>query len=189
MKTKIILIGASCTGKSTISNMFKDRMGLKIIPSIIREISKKTGAKINEDGGVESQALFFDTYMEILSKNDWQLSDRGMIDVMGYTAWLRDHAEEKGLDKYSVEHEYWREQEAFRVFHDKYGDNIAYIFFPVEFELKDDGVRSKDENYRNETSRNMKGVLDGLGIEYLEVHGDPEERYQQIIDYIGPDFI
>lgn len=185
----VIFTGASGVGKTTIVKMFEERLGIKPIKELIRELHKSTGLKINQDGDIETQRTLFDMYMDVLKDDDsWTLSDRGMCDVIGYTKWLAEHAEEKGINQYEIDREQYYEQENFRKWWNNMKDSTAIIFFPIEFELKADGVRSTDPQYQKEVSANIEGNLKACGVEYLTVHGDPEDRYGMIMDYIGPDF-
>lgn len=185
----IIFTGASGVGKTTIVRMFEERLGIKPIKELIRELHKSTGLKINQDGGIETQRTLFDMYMDVLKDDDsWTLSDRGMCDVIGYTKWLADHAEEKGINQYEIDREQFYEQENFRKWWSRMKDNTLIVFFPIEFELKADGVRSTDSQYQKEVSANIEGNLRACGVDYLTVHGNPEERYEMILNMIGPDF-
>ena len=63
--------------------------------------------------------------------------------------------------------------------------DIVYIYFPIEFEVVNDGVRSVDTEYQKVIDAYIKSSLDALKINYLTVHGTPEERYNQIMNFIS----
>ena len=71
----------------------------------------------------------------------------------------------------------------------KNNSDIVYIYFPIEFPVVDDGVRSTDEDYRKQIDNLIHDTLDGLGLGYLTVTGTPEERFRQILDYVGVDLV
>ena len=59
-----------------------------------------------------------------------------------------------------------------------------YVYFPIEFESVDDGVRSIDEKWRNDIDLEFQCVLDGVRKPYLTVTGSPMPRLEQILKFI-----
>lgn len=178
---RLVFSGSSGTGKTTIIRLLEER-GARTIKELIRELVRESGLKINQEGTLGTQALLFDIYMDRLSKGGWDVSDRGMTDVIGYTGWLLDHAEEKGISKYDIEKEYFREQEALRKFYKEHPE-IGFVFFPIEFDIVPDGVRSTDPEYQRQVSGHIKGFMDSIGMDYLTIHGSPQERLEQILEW------
>ena len=64
---------------------------------------------------------------------------------------------------------------------DKY---THFIYFPIEFKSVDDGVRSINEDWRTEIDNQFKSVLLATGRDYLTVTGSPNQRVEQILNYI-----
>ena len=165
---RIIFTGAQGTGKTTILNYFQGKQ--PIITNVCRTLAKN-GVKINEMGDDESQATIFNKYCDLLSQNDY-ISDRGLTDVMAYSKWLFEHGR-------LSEGEWKREQRIFKTFIKAYP--AIYFYFPIEFRIEDDGVRSTDEDFRKEIDVNiLKSLQDNPEIPGLTVHGSVEERLEFI---------
>jgi nicotinamide riboside kinase len=60
-----------------------------------------------------------------------------------------------------------------------------YIYFPIEFDSVDDGVRSIDEDWRTKIDNEFQAVLEGVRQPYLTVTGSPMQRVEQIIKFIN----
>ncbi len=59
------------------------------------------------------------------------------------------------------------------------------VYFPIEFDAVDDGVRSVNEDWRREVDRKFKQYLDTYYPEkYLTVTGSPMQRLKQILNFI-----
>lgn len=160
---RIVFTGAQGTGKSTIMDLYKE---YPHITGVCRGLAKK-GVKINEMGDDESQALIFDTYYDLLTQNDNYISDRGLTDVLGYSKWLHENGR---LSREELD----REIELF----DKFINNwdVKYFYFPIEFEVVNDGVRSTDEAFRKSVSNNILETLLINHIDYFTVTGTVAER-------------
>ena len=60
-----------------------------------------------------------------------------------------------------------------------------YIYFPIEFDSVDDGVRSIDEGWRTKIDNEFKAILSGVRQPYLTVTGSPMQRVEQILKFIN----
>lgn len=176
---RIVMSGAQGTGKTTVLNLFREA-GYPVITEVVRNLVKNQGIKINQDGTNETQMLVFDTYKKVLGETERYVSDRGLTDVLAYTG--------AGCVEGKVSRDLVvRQEELFNEFI-KNNPDIVYVYFPIEFPVVADGVRSVDEDYRSLVDRNIKYILDNnLGGCYLTVHGTPEERFQQILDWTKVD--
>ena len=173
---QFIFVGAQGTGKTTILNHYKE-MGWYCITEVVRQLAKQ-GIKINEMGDIEGQKVIYKKYKDLLNHNASYMSDRGLIDVTAYTGYLYTHqpspeTEELFMEQYMGCLEFLKEHEN------------AYIFyFPIEFDVVDDGVRSVDEDYRKEIDKNIKTILENGKIPFIEVKGTVEERIALIDSFI-----
>ena len=59
-----------------------------------------------------------------------------------------------------------------------------YVYFPIEFESVDDGVRSVSEEWRVDIDNEFKKYLSGVRQPYLTVNGSPMQRVDQILNFI-----
>lgn len=171
--------GAQGTGKTTVLNIFK-KHGWPVVTEVVRNLVKEKGITINQDGTNETQMLVFNTYKDILGSKDQYVSDRGLTDVIGYTT--------VGVVEDKVDTDVLMKQcEAMQEFIEDNPD-IVYVYFPIEFPVVADGTRSTDERYRSDVDEAIHDILNDLGdfgVSYLTVHGTPEERFNQIMEYIG----
>lgn len=183
MIKRIILTGSHGTGKTTVLNMFKES-GYPVVTEVVRKLNREDGIKINEQGDRAGQQTIFNTYYELLKQPEY-VSDRGLTDVVAYTKYLVDH---KKVDSDVLESQLsWLKK-----FHEGNPD-ILYCFFPIEFGIEDDAVRSTEQGFQKEVNDNIKWIISYLatetdsGIEWITVHGEPEERFNQILEMVGPD--
>ena len=180
MSKKIILTGAHGTGKTTVLNIFEES-GWPVITEVVRRLNKDAGVKINEDGDCSGQQAIFDTYKELLQQDNY-VSDRGLTDVIAYTKYLCDEGK---IDKSLFEEQF----EQFKEFH-KNNSDILYCFFPIEFDIEDDNVRSTAKEFQKKVNDNIRwiiseiGMTSDTGINFITVSGTPEERFQMIQDTI-----
>lgn len=180
-KVRVILTGAQGTGKTTVLNYFKDTF-LTPITEVARNLSKQ-GVKINEDGDEEGQEIIFKTYVDKLTQNIDYISDRGLTDVIAYTSYLCDKGK---IESLNILEEQLGDLETFTFQH----PDILIAYFPIEFDLVDDGVRSMDDSFRRSIDYRIKTLLDHFyNGRYITVKGTPEERIKQIISAIDDKLI
>lgn len=175
MQKRICLTGAQGTGKTTVLNIFREK-GWPVITEVVRNLVKEKGISINKEGTDETQMLVFNTYKDVLGNTPAYVSDRGLTDVISYTA--------SGVMDDKVSEEVMTKQEEILKEFIKANPDIVYVYFPIEFPVVADGTRSTDEDYRKRIDQLIAGALRGFGLPYLTVHGTPEERFDQIMEYI-----
>jgi thymidylate kinase len=174
---KIAFIGSQGTGKTTLLNdispYFKDH---EIITEVVRkELVKNPSLKINEQSTVETQSLIFKRYLDILINKEDFISDRSLIDVVSYTAWLLN----KDANLLYILNMQRKEVEA----HIKLYDYLFY--FPIEFAITKDGVRSNSESYRFQIDQTMKKMISKYYPTAIGVRGKPEERKKFVLNILG----
>ena len=64
------------------------------------------------------------------------------------------------------------------------GEYTHYIYFPIEFESVDDGVRSVNEDWRKDIDNEFKKYLETVRKPYLTITGSPMQRVNQILEFI-----
>lgn len=178
---KIILTGAHGTGKTTVLKIIQEWLDIKPITEIARTFAKK-GVSINEKGTLDTQKLIFEEYERIFKENDNYISDRGLTDVCAYTM-AAFGVSSPGSDSFK-----FAELAAFQLKRIKEltADQI-HIYFPIEFPIENDGVRSTDTYYQHLVDRNLRRVLrDGLKSYITLPKGlSPEERAKWIINELS----
>ena len=60
-----------------------------------------------------------------------------------------------------------------------------YVYFPIEFDSVDDGVRSVNEDWRVKIDKEFQEQLKGVRQPYLTVTGSPMQRINQILEFIS----
>lgn len=170
MPHRIALVGASSTGKTTVFELLKKELPQHRFSSEIARTAKSYGFPINEGGTDLTQLVVSNLHLEALLHPGNLVLDRCYLDLVVYTDIMRNLS--PGVVNYI--HDTWKKLKS------KY---THYIYFPIEFDLVKDGVRSEDEEWRREVDRRFKDLLEE-DCKYLQVSGSPQERINQIIEYV-----
>lgn len=178
-------IGTQGTGKTTLLNQLAEEsikidsgINFKIITNVVRNLVETEGVKINKKGSSKSQNIIFEKYFDIFTSLDGYIdwvSDRSLIDVVAYTKYLYDH-------KKTSKKCYEAQIKWLKLWYDRDPKikNTIFVYFPIEFEVVSDGVRSLDEEYRREIDNNIKSILNELGINYYVIEGTQDERLEMM---------
>lgn len=167
---KIVFTGTHSTGKTTLLKEFADK-GYKIITEVVRELAK-TGVKINKDGDYDGQTIIFNKYQEKLLLEDNFISDRCLVDVLAYTKYL--------VDEGKVDKELYNSQLMSFILFNKMRPDIVYCYFPIEFDMVEDGVRVQDDDFRKAIDSNILYILNSTGTKYMTIKGTHEERVDKL---------
>lgn len=176
---KFCFTGTQGTGKTTVlTEVKKEFPELEVITEVVRRLVKEQGIKINEEGEVKTQKLIFDCYSSLINKEGF-LSDRCIIDVMAYTTYLARNTKEPLATEFK-----WvlRDQHRFLSNNKKKIGEIFY--FPIEFPVVADGVRSIDEGFRKEIDSYIKGILQSYEIPFTTVRGTVKQRCDIVLKKI-----
>lgn len=169
---RIVFTGAQGTGKTTVLKEFENK-GMNVITEVVRELAK-TGVKINKDGDEKGQTKIFKTYKEKLSSADINgyISDRCMVDVVAYSMYLAEQGK--------VSDEFVQKQMKQLIKFKNENPDIAYCYFPIEFDVVADGVRDTDEDFRAAIAHNIIAVMQEAGIQPIIIKGTVEERVTKV---------
>lgn len=169
---RIVFTGAQGTGKTTVLKEF-EKDGFNVITEVVRQLNTK-GVKINKDGDEKGQNKIFKTYKDLLSQYDANgyISDRCLVDVLAYTMHLADHGQ---VSKELVEKQF-KQLMRFK----SENPDVIYCYFPIEFDVVDDGVRDTDEDYRKEIDANIVNILRRAGITPVVMRGSVEDRKAKV---------
>lgn len=178
-KKRIHITGAQGVGKTTVLNHFKN-LGYNVITEVVRKLAKE-GVNINEMGDVDGQKRIFKEYQRLLKSKKGYISDRGLIDVASYTF---SHALVENDDNGPLRKLADKQFLTLEKFY-KENPDIIVCYVPIEFPVIDDGVRSTDENFRNEIDFLIKNILDCAQIPYVEVTGTIEERIKKVDEILN----
>jgi len=171
MIKRIALVGAGSTGKTTVFNLLKSELsGYSFVNESTRTVAEY-GFKINEEGGDTTQLAVSSFHLKSLLRLQNTVYDRSYMDLVVYTSLL---------SKVSKETFYFIDN----IYQEVKNSYTHYIYFPIEFDAVQDGVRSIDEMWRQEVDRKFYLNLKELEQPYLIVTGSPEERVKQVLNFI-----
>ncbi len=171
---RIALVGASSVGKTTVYELLKSKLPeYDFINESTRTVSKY-GFTINEEGTSETQLAISSFHLEALLCTKDVILDRCYLDLLIYSTYM----DNLSTNAYDYIFDTW-----VRVRH----QYTHFIYFPIEFASVDDGVRSVDERWREAIDKqfelNLKSIKSSGG-DYLTVTGSPNQRVEQILNYI-----
>lgn len=170
MINRVTLVGASSTGKTTVYELLKGKLPkFEFINESTRTVASY-GFPINEKGTNATQLAISSFHLEALLKPYNMILDRCYLDLLVYTNHMDvDMATFKYIEKTwdRIKNEY-----------------THYIYFPIEFDSVDDGVRSVNEDWRKDIDGEFRFRLDKDNIPYLTVTGSPLQRVEQILEFI-----
>ena len=171
MIKRIALVGASSTGKTTVYELLKNKLPKY---EFVNESTRTVGSygfPINEKGTDATQLAISSFHLEALLQPYNLVLDRCYMDLVVYSHFMGG-IEEKTL-RY-IEDTWNRIK----------GEYTHYVYFPIEFDSVDDGVRSVNEDWRKKVDGLFQDVLEGVRQPYLTITGSPMQRVEQILDFI-----
>lgn len=171
---RVALVGASSVGKTTVSELLKNELPEFDFVSESTRTVARYGFPINEAGTSETQLAISSFHLEALLNPKDLILDRCYLDLVVYSSYMDNISD----SAYNYILNTWT----------RVKDNYThYIYFPIEFLSKDDGVRSINEEWRAKIDNQFRNNLEAiktLGGDYLTVTGSPKERVKQILSYI-----
>ena len=170
MIKRVALVGASSTGKTTVYELLKGKLPKY---EFVNESTRTVGSygfPINEFGTDATQLAISSFHLEALLKPGNIIFDRGYLDLLVYTNFM----DVKNETKDYIEDTWNRIK----------GEYTHYVYFPIEFKSVDDGVRSVNEEWREDIDKEFQLLLEGVRKPYLTVTGSPLQRVEQILNFI-----
>jgi len=169
---RIGFAGAHGVGKTVLSNILQE-----FFPDHKRYVNIQRAFKyffkdkfdITKNRTYESQIIISSHYVSELILNPNLIADRTLYDVYGYTYCSKNIsvAEANNIRRIT--------EDALKLY-----DKIFYI--PIEFPIKDDGIREQDENYRHQIDLEIKKWLDYYKYNYITLKGTVEQR-EKLLKY------
>lgn len=170
MIKRVALVGASSTGKTTVYELLKGKLPkYEFVNESTRTVASY-GFPINEFGTDATQLAISSFHLEALLKPGNIIFDRGYLDLLVYTNFMDVRNETKDYIE-----DTWNRIK---------GEYTHYVYFPIEFKSVDDGVRSVNEEWRENIDKEFQLLLDGVRKPYLTVTGSPLQRVEQILNFI-----
>ena len=171
---RIALVGASSVGKTTVYELLKNELPEFAFKNESTRTVGRYGFPINEQGTSETQLAISSFHLEALLEPKDVILDRCYLDLLVYSGNMKNLSD----SAYTYILDTW-----LRVIN----NYTHFIYFPIEFNSVDDGVRSVNEEWRkkidNQFETNLKAIKFSGG-DYLTVSGSPKQRVEQILNYI-----
>ena len=171
---RVALVGASSVGKTTVYELLKNELPEFAFKNESTRTVGKYGFPINEQGTSETQLAISSFHLEALLETGDVILDRCYLDLLVYSGNMKNLSD----SAYTYILDTW-----LRVIN----NYTHFIYFPIEFNSVDDGVRSVNEEWRkkidNQFETNLKAIKFSGG-DYLTVSGSPKQRVEQILNYI-----
>jgi len=171
MITRIALVGASSTGKTTVYELLKNKLPKY---EFVNESTRTVGSygfPINEEGTDATQLAISSFHLEALLQPYNLVLDRCYMDVVVYSKFM----ENIDVSTFNYIEDTWNRVK---------NEYTHYVYFPIEFDSIDDGVRSVNEEWRKKIDDEFKAVLEGVRQPYLTITGSPMQRVEQIMKFI-----
>ena len=172
MVKRIALVGSSSTGKTTVYELLKNRLPkYEFVNESTRSVRKYDFA-INENGTDATQLAISSFHLEALLKPYNLILDRCYMDLVVYT---RNLSNVRMNTKAFIQNTWNRIKDEY----------THYIYFPIEFDAVDDGVRSVNEEWRRKVDEGFVEQLEQLpDYKRLTITGSPMQRVDQIMEFI-----
>jgi thymidylate kinase len=171
MVKRIALVGASSTGKTTVYELLKTKLPkYEFVNESTRTVGNY-GFPINEAGTSETQLAISSFHLEALLQPYNLVLDRCYMDLVAYSRFMPNISKE--TLKYILDT--WQRVK---------NEYTHYVYFPIEFDSVDDGVRSIDEQWRKDIDDEFFEMLQDVRQPYLSVTGSPMQRVEQILEFI-----
>lgn len=158
---KIAICGSFSTGKTTLAKQLARKLKYKLLPEVARMMIED-GFRLDLEVTPAIEMLMVEKQEELEQGDDW-VADRCLIDILAYSMVL--FQDDKFLNEIND-----------RLDQAKYD---IIFFIPIEFPIKDDGVRSTDAEFQKKIDRRIREILKGYKCHTLR--GDKKTRLDKAI--------
>ena len=134
------------------------------------------GIPLNHETTIEGQTIFLaERVAELMQENT--ITDRTILDVMAFT---------NRAPKISI-----MDKDAFAEYASRFIKQYDYIFYisPKGMDMEDNGIRETNINYRAEIDEEIQKLILKYNPLYYELKGSTEERIEQMIEAIEPQYV
>lgn len=133
---------------------------------------KSYGFEINESGDDSTQLAILSYHLRTLLNPGNLVLDRGMLDNLVYSQNLEN------VNRHTLTYI----EDTFFQIKEEY---THVVYFPIEFNAVNDGVRSVNEGWRRSADDKFKNLLHTYySGKYLTVSGSPMQRLNQILKFV-----
>ena len=179
---KILVTGVFATGKTTLVKKVTDiatrEDGLQI--ELVQDVARDEDVPQNKDQTYLSTLAHFGYHLgreseAAFKSNDIILCDRGIPDILSHALEMLEAVGSTmiGYDTFVESCKSWLE----------HYDKIVRCF-PGKEQIKDDGVRIKDEKYRRRLGRRMDEIFQAASKEVIDLPQETEDRVQTVMAII-----
>lgn len=198
---RIAVVGAQCTGKTTLVNTFKSYWPMYKSPEkTYRDLIKEKNLVLNESGNMDSQKIVRDALADLAMSNAGQeqtIHDRCILDNLVYTFWLAEHnkfSEKEGEIDDFIAQSILMTKECL-----KFYDIIFWLPINPNIPIEESENRSQNESFREEIDNIFYGVHESYkknaGVifdkedqpAFIVLEGELDKKISHIKEYIGPD--
>lgn len=168
--------GAQSVGKTTLLNALRSEPIFKhytICNEVTRRV-KSYGLPINEDGNNITQKLIMQEHIVNVFMHKHMITDRTVLDGLVYSQYLHQRGNINDQTFLFC-------KDVFNQVINQY-DLLFYIH--PEFEVVDDGIRSVDEEFRNNIVQLFKQNIEENLVPVIMVHGSVRERVEQVLRFV-----
>ena len=179
---KVAIAGSHGVGKTTLASSIVEhycRLDVTLSSQIARSLIKK-GYPLGKDATTKSYVQYIIAQLSAeqeIDKCDLFISDRTLLDPLSY-AIVNYNKLGSAVPQSIIEM-------IKRVWLLELQQYDLYIFVPIEFSMKKDGVRPEGDDYRVLVENQMILLLDENHVNYIRVSGPPEERKIQAVTAIN----
>jgi len=157
---KIAIIGTHSTGKTTLGRMLAEKLTtLKYSVNYLNELARECPFPINEATNFEAQKWILDNQFkleeEMHSPNGFLICDRATLDNFAYM-----QRASKGLDIRSYEKKATEHMSSY---------DFIFKTKKLDLEAEEDGVRSINDDFRDEIDNLISELLKKHKINYFEL--------------------